>query len=102
MSGPVAEPQDDDAARVRLAENAALRLTMGALRAVPQPFWGLDKRFIDYVCRMAPEHLSEKQRDHVNRVAWRLRRYLPQHLKTRLNPDDPIVREMQDTTHART
>jgi hypothetical protein len=83
----------DDRARVRAAETAALRLVMNSLRMIPTPFWGMDTQFIRHVCCKVPEHLTERQRAHVARVAWRLRRYLPQHLKPRVNPDDPIVKE---------
>jgi hypothetical protein len=96
------EPLDaDDIVRVRRAENQALELVMRALRMVPEPFWGIDSRFIGYTCRMRAEHLTDRQREHVNRVAWRLRRYLPQHIKPRANPDDPIVRELaqKDRVH---
>jgi hypothetical protein len=96
----MSEPLDaEDAARVRLAENRALRLTMMAIFGVNRYFWGTDRHFIDWVCPMAPEHLSDKQRDHVQRVAWRLRRHLPEHLRPRVNPDDPIVRDMRNTVH---
>lgn len=90
----MSEITDEDRARMRVAENRALGLVMNALVMVPQPFWGIDSGFIGYVCRMAPDMLTERQREHVQRVAWRLRRYLPQHLKPRCNPDDPIVKEM--------
>ena len=84
----------EDIERARLAETKALRLVMNALVLIPEPFWGRDRAFIGFVCRMAADQLTERQRQHVQRVAWRLRRYLPPHLAPKCNPDDPIVREM--------
>nr|WP_294547660.1 hypothetical protein [uncultured Rhodopila sp.] len=84
----------EDRARMRKAQDKALGVVMNALVLIPIPFWGKDKDFIGYVCRMQPDMLSERQREHVTRVAWRLRRYLPAHLAPKCNPEDPIVREM--------
>ncbi len=82
----------EDAPRVRRALCEEIAALCRALICVPRPLWGRDDRFLEWVTRMAPDQMSEAQRDHLLRCAWRLRRYLPPHLAPRANPDDPIVR----------
>lgn len=85
----------EDAARVRQAVDAELRLLVSAIRGTDRRLWGIDTGFVDGACRCVPvSAMSDRQREHIRRVAWRLRRYLPAHLRPKLNPDDPIVREM--------
>ena len=84
----------EDRLRLGIIEDHVLQRTLNALRCVPRPFYGRDAAFLRGVLGQRVERLSERQRDHLKRVAWRLRRYLPPAIAPRVNPDDPIVREI--------
>ena len=81
------------AARVAAAEAEARRVLIKALREV------IMLRDIDSAARRRlvaadlDRWTRDDQRD-LDRMAWRYRRQLPRHLAPRLNPDDPLVREM--------
>lgn len=83
----------DDPPRVLRALCDEVAAVCRALICVPRPLWGRDDRFLDWVTRLPPDQMSDAQRDHLLRCAWRLRRYLPPHLAPKVNPDDPVVRE---------
>jgi len=97
MSGHVTPPLDaEDAWRVEHARTVALGLVMRALRVIDRrKLLPRHQDFIRYVCFMPVEHLSMAQRDHVLRLGRRYREHLPAHLAPKVNPDDPIVREME-------
>ena len=84
----------EDRLRLGVAEDHVLQRTLHALRVIPRPFYGRDAAFIRAVVGQRAEMLSDRQRAHLKRVAWRLRRYLPPAIAPRVNPDDPIVREI--------
>ncbi len=58
---------------------ALLRVTM----LPSQP----DKRFVRNVCGKHPRDLTERQIEHVDRLAWRYRRQLPKDVAPTTNPD---------------
>ncbi len=75
--------------------NEVLGLRMRALAMIAAHLVLPEHRdFIYYVCKKPVEHLSDRQRAHVTRLAWRYRRYVPPHLAPKANPDDPVVREL--------
>jgi hypothetical protein len=97
VSAHIAAPLDEeDAWRVAHARTVALGLVMNALHLIDRRkllprHW----EFVRYVCCKPVEHLSIAQRDHVLRLGWRYREHLPAHLAPKVNPADPIVREME-------
>lgn len=95
-----AEPQialdDEDGFRLARTENELLSIYQRALAVIPRHLLlPRHLEFVGWVCRMAPEHVSERQRDHIHRLAWVYRSRLPRLLAPKVDPDDPIVREQR-------
>ena len=86
---------DEDAFRMARTFNEVLGLRMRALARIDRHLLLPQHRdFVHWVCRMPIEQRSDRQRQQVTRLAWVYRRNLPNHLAPKVNPDDPIVREM--------
>ena len=86
---------DEDAFRLAKVETEVLGLRQRALRTIPdfKLLSGGHRSFVRYVCGMAPEKLSDAQKDQVHRLCWLYRRSIPAHLAPKCNPDDPVVAE---------
>lgn len=89
------DPEEDT--RVRRAIGGARATLIAALARVGAAMapGTRDARLLRALKQADPEWLSEEQVDDLQRLAWRHRRQLPRHLVGRMNPDDPIVREME-------
>jgi len=91
-----AEPEDDEAGRVALAREAAIRATVEALNRVTYLPGSSHKAFARQI-RQQLEHsavpITDRQEQHIARLAWRYRRQMPAHLTPKTNPDDPLSPE---------
>lgn len=95
MSIPPRENNDDDAARLALAEAELARRTVAALRAVRMPAGHADVRVLRSLARCDLDRITAEQRLLLRLMAWRWRRNIPAGLAPRMNPADPIVRAME-------
>ncbi len=85
---------DEDRARLAIAEAAAFR---AILKRIGDLAWAPNhphRRTVRQYLTMDLTTLTEHERGEITRLAWMYRRDLPEHLRPKLNPDDPIVREM--------
>jgi hypothetical protein len=88
------ETDADDAARLAAINRKAWRLTIEALRHVTMLPGHSDKWRLRQLVAVDLDRISDGQIAMLNRLAWRYRRQMPKHLVPKLNPDDPIVKEM--------
>lgn len=89
---------DDDAARMAESERALLGLTVTRLKEIGLPKGSGDARFLEQMDRrinVAREKPTAAEVEKVKRMAWTYRRRMPARLALKLNPADPIVREMK-------
>ncbi len=97
-----ADDTDDatqDAARVAKAERQVMVATLNALRRVRNTVQ--DRAILRGLVQADFDWLTAEQRAALERMAWKYRRQIPPHLAPKLNPDDPIVRDMASTRSAR-
>lgn len=90
------EADDDDAGRVALAREAAIRATVEALNRVTYVPGSPHKRFARQILDQlnhAATPITDRQEQHILRCAWRYRRQMPAHLVPKTNPDDPLSPE---------
>ena len=95
---------DDDAARMAAARTDALRITLAALGRVTVAVGSGHRRFVvDMQRRVAGigPPLTERQEQHVLRLAWRYRRQMPAHMVLATNPDDPLATSRATPWHGR-
>lgn len=88
---PYAEPDDDDAARVHIAKAKAAVCKVEALLNVPTQ--AADRAFLVRIGREAHRY-SADDIERVQAMAWKYRRGMPDCLRPKLPPHDPIVRAM--------
>jgi hypothetical protein len=87
------DPPDDDAERLALVLAPRMRECIRALlnvTMVPN-----DQALVQGLARRDPATLTAQQRHWIAQLLWRYRRNVPSELRPKLNPDDPIVREME-------
>ena len=84
------EHDPEEAARVRKARVAAAAEKLTALRAAP-PKGTYEFMFV----RRSPETFDECDFALLRRLVWHYRDRLPGWMRPKLNPDDPIVRELE-------
>lgn len=88
---------DDDSDRERRmrAEAGQRRALVEALCNVSMRANGSDRQFIVDLRRSDLAVIGQDACDRLGRLAWQYRRDLPQHLRPKLPPFDPIVRAME-------
>ena len=99
MLGERDDTPEQDEARLRQAEAALIRINVEKLMLVAA---NLPKGHGDYrTIQALDESLNVYRRlptsgqiAQVKALAWQYRRQMPKHLAPKLNPHDPIVREM--------
>jgi hypothetical protein len=87
------EPEDDDEERLAIAlapRMAAYVSALFAITMVPK-----DRELLGSLARRAPQTLTAEHRLWITRLAWKYRSDMRRSLRPKLNPDDPIVREME-------
>jgi hypothetical protein len=97
---PEADTPAQEAARVAQAEAEERRVMIRALREALNNTRSMQAdraRLRRLLAADLGRWSRDDQRD-LDRLAWRHRRRLPHYLAPRLNPDDPIVREMAHDT----
>lgn len=85
---------EEDRERLAIAEAAAFRAILkriADLAWAPSHPW---RRTVRSYLITDLTKLTDHERGEIMRLAWMYRRDLPEHLRPKLNPDDPIVREM--------
>lgn len=90
------EAPDDDAERLAivLAPLMVERITtLLGLRVMTVR----DRELVQAMARRDPRTLTPDHRHWVQQLLWRYRRALAADIAPKLNPDDPIVREMEKT-----
>lgn len=100
MLGPDTEatPGAGLAAEAARAAEELLAARMRALTQARLPAAWPDARWIRDWCHKQPRDLPPDARAHVAALCWRYRKFLaPRSVAPRLNPLDPIVREMRLT-----
>lgn len=92
------EPEEDAAPRVNRAVRSA---TLGKLTALAHCSIAAGSRDRQDVLTLRERvekdstPLTQKQTDRVAQLMWKYRRQLPRGIAPRLNPNDPVVREME-------
>ena len=84
----------EDTERLRLAEAQAFR---AILKRIADLAWAPNhphRRTVRHFLTRDLTRITEHERGEIMQLAWMYRRDLPEHLRPKLNPDDPIVREM--------
>lgn len=91
------EPDAEEETRVRRAVGAARKAVIAAMAraGIAEAPGTRDARLLRELKRADPDWLDEDQAQALDRLAWKHRRKLPRHLVPRMNPDDPIVRELE-------
>lgn len=87
------EIDEDDLDRVAKAVAAEMAIEIAALRRVA--IRAQDRVFLRRAAAIDPLHLSDNDRARIRSLCWRYRHALPAHLRPKLNPDDPVVRELE-------
>ena len=93
------DEEDDDMARMACAEREVYGLTIKRLLAVPGHSLAV-KRFLnglDLAVNVSRRMPDESDVLRLKEMAWAYRRQMPKHLARKTNPNDPIVREMEET-----
>ncbi len=90
------EPPDDDAERLALTLAPYLRARIDVLLTVPMT--AADHALVEGMARRDPKTLTPDHRGWIFRLLWKYRRSseIPASMRPKLNPDDPIVRAMED------
>lgn len=86
--------QDDDEERMRITLAPVMAARIRYLLALTV-MAGKDRTLAEQLGRRDPKTLTPEHRHWVQQLLWRYRRALPAGVAPRLNPDDPIVREME-------
>lgn len=84
---------EQEAERLRRATKAALLATVAAITRCRLLPGSPDKRFARQIHDQlagSARPLTDRQAQHVLRLAWRYRRQMPSHLVPETNPDDPL------------
>ena len=88
------EPEDDDEERIAILFAPMMieriRALLGLTCMLPN-----DRDVLMDLARTAPQQLSRDQRHQVRVLMWKYRRDVPPALRPRLNPCDPIARELE-------
>ena len=84
----------EDAERTALAEAAANRAILKRLAELSWPPSHPYRRAMRELLAADLTKLTPLQAHQMRKIAWAYRRKLPAHLRPKVNPDDPIVREM--------
>lgn len=91
-------PDDEDASdrqrRVR-AEAARLRRLLDALYNVVPRHQASDLGFVIGLRKTDLAMIADGDRDRLDRLVWKWRRDLPEEMRPKLPPFDPIVRELE-------
>lgn len=88
-----ADTPEQEAERIRRATEAAMLATVAALRRCVFVPGSPDKRFARQIHDQlagSARPITDRQAQHVLRLAWRYRRQMPSHLVPDTNPDDPL------------
>lgn len=93
MTYAMPDPPDDDAERLALVLAPRMRASIQALLNVTM--LPNDQALLDSLARRDPATLDAQQRHWIAQFMWRYRSRVPAALRPKLNPDDPIVREME-------
>ncbi len=90
------EPEDDDAERMATALAPYLRSRIEAL--LKAPLMPKDRDLVAAMARRDPKTLTPDHRQWISGLLWKYRRSaeIPASMRPKLNPDDPIVRAMED------
>lgn len=90
---------DDDAARMRIAERELYGITVKKLLSIPGHSRAV-KRFLedlDLSVNILRQMPGERDILRIKEMAWTHRRQMPRHLARKTNPHDPAVIEMEKT-----
>jgi len=90
-----APEQDDDEERMAITMAPVMVTRIKALLGITLA--PADAALVDGLTRRDPKTLTAEHRHWVQRLLWKYRRDLPRGVAPKLNPDDPIVREMEMT-----
>lgn len=88
---------DDDAARLDWAQRQLLGGTVEQLLAI-QDVQGIERGFLnglDMRLNVLKQMPTQGDIEQLKILAWKHRRQLPRHSAPKLNPEDPVVREME-------
>jgi hypothetical protein len=88
------EPSAEDAERTALALAPTMRRcisTLLQLELLPN-----DRDLMQALARRPDAELTAERRHWVRQTLWRYRRRLPADIRPKANPDDPIVRAMEE------
>lgn len=91
-------PEQDDAsdlARRARVVAALARRRLDALYALGARFRGTDFGFVIMMRKKDLTQLSWDEQSRLDRIVWDYRRQLPEELRPKLPPFDPIVRELE-------
>ena len=96
MAWSPSEPDDDDAERLKLTLAPYLRARIDVLLKVPMA--AKDHGLVTAMARRDPKELTPDHRQWIKRLLWQYRRSpeIPAEMRPKMNPDDPIVRAMED------
>lgn len=87
------DPPDDDEERLAIVMAPRMIERIRALLGISLA--PKDRTLVESLARRDPKTLTAEHRSWIASLLWKYRRDLPANLRPRLNPDDPIVREME-------
>jgi hypothetical protein len=88
------EPPEEEARRIAVVLGPWATARLHLLHQVQME--KRDEELRDALARRDPTTLNEQQRHWIRQMLWRYRRVLPSDARPRANPDDPIVRAMEE------
>lgn len=97
MAYEVAEPEDDDAARMRATTRMWLGVTVEKLLPLRQGMTRMEAAFLaamDSEINVLKRLPSADSVQKIKTLAWKFRRFMPAPVAPKLPPHDPIVQEM--------